>query len=364
MYRTVDSSAYAVQRAPHVTSLVMKGFSASVTSLSHFASATTIIPARASSPCRTCVAPICPTDPTDGPFDHGASASSRLWMTTTASASSAARHALPKAASYSRRHAGYSDWYASLRSMYARCSTTALACSRAATPRTCHQRCRGSCGCWATCSGRSAVSMSSGIRFPPMRSTSCGTVSGRSLTSPMPKYPTVRPRKTTALYEEEGLRQIPQQELREVLLECFDAKHRLAEVLLHALAHAQHIMTGQPAGWRSMINEEPKMALRLLVYPPGPLSANPVVTTASHTDGTWITLLTVDSTGGLQVMQKEGWLDVKPGGILASTGNVLGHASRRFFPAVCHRVVRVSDTLTRFSMPFFWDKAGSSTGGC
>ena len=77
-----------------------------------------------------------------------------------------------------------------------------------------------------------------------------------------------------------------------------------------------------------------------------------------------VTLLTVDSTGGLQVGRQDGWMDVEPGGILASTGNVLAKASKNFFPAVCHRVVRVNDTATRFSMPFFWDQVGSKTGGC
>ena len=156
---------------------------------------------------------------------------------------------------------------------------------------------------------------------------------------------------------------------------CFEEKHRLAALLLHVLDHAQQMAQSpqdHPSpSWRSQIYPYSVLALRALAYHPGPLytaEGGDFVTTAPHTDATWVTLLTTDQVGGLQVRRTPNspWLDVPPiaGAILANTGNLLAAHSGGFYPAVCHRVVRVSERATRFSMPFFWDQEGSATGGC
>jgi hypothetical protein len=65
------------------------------------------------------------------------------------------------------------------------------------------------------------------------------------------------------------------------------------------------------------------------------------------------------------------WVDAEPvpGGIVVNTGNMLASESSAdgaepFYRAVCHRVVRVDDRATRFSMPFFWSREGHRTGEC
>ena len=51
-----------------------------------------------------------------------------------------------------------------------------------------------------------------------------------------------------------------------------------------------------------------------------------------------------------------------PGALLVNTGNVMRKASREFFDAVCHWVVRTerTESKTRVSMPFFYDRKDDS----
>jgi isopenicillin N synthase-like dioxygenase len=94
-----------------------------------------------------------------------------------------------------------------------------------------------------------------------------------------------------------------EEDVRTALMACFEGKRRLGEVLLHSLALAQQLVEGQGPAWRRLIYDRRFLALRLLVYPPGPPHPGPQphVTTRPHTDGAWLTLLTTDAVGGLQV---------------------------------------------------------------
>lgn len=166
----------------------------------------------------------------------------------------------------------------------------------------------------------------------------------------------------------------------------FAATETVADTLLHALAHGQEIVTGSPAPWRSKwADKDHYIGFRCLVYHPGPLrkaNDHPVVTTARHTDATWVTVLRNDSVGGLAVKPPAfgEWLNIHPveGALLVNTGNVMATATagllaagtKPLFGAVCHYVERVSSTATRVSMPFFYDRNGGAsydgggTGGC
>ena len=136
---------------------------------------------------------------------------------------------------------------------------------------------------------------------------------------------------------------------------------------------------GQCGSWRDNYRY---MGLRFLSYHPGPQTdarGETIYTTSCHTDATWLTLLMNDDAGGLHIRTKAG-VDVAvrsatAGALLVNTGNVMKKASKGFFHAVCHWVVRTerTESMTRVSMPFFYDRSddhketgfwNGGTGGC
>lgn len=179
---------------------------------------------------------------------------------------------------------------------------------------------------------------------------------------------------------------LPQVVWEKLVVSAFDDDSALCEMLLHALALAQQLAYPDepPPRWRGAWSDgNARRALRALVYHPGPLldtAGQELVTTARHTDATWLTLLREDDVGGLFVNPPGlgNWVAARPpvtGAVLVNSGNVLATATRRadgasVFGSVCHMVKRVSDTATRVSMPFFYDRIagasfyGGGTGGC
>jgi len=167
---------------------------------------------------------------------------------------------------------------------------------------------------------------------------------------------------------------------RNLVNPAFCATEGLACMLLHAMAFGQQLCTGQMTEWRNAW-ADPKyqsIGYRVLGYHPGPAfkeNKERVVTTARHTDATWVTILANDGVGGLMVRPPSlgKWIAVQPpfqGALLVNTGNVMAKASDNFYGAVCHYVQREEGARTRVSMPFFYDRAkgdkyhGGGTGGC
>jgi len=148
----------------------------------------------------------------------------------------------------------------------------------------------------------------------------------------------------------------------------------LSELLLHLLSLGQQLFQGKSPPWRSQFQVDKLLNTTCLIYHPGPTEEKEkeekiYKTTVEHTDATWITLLIQDQQGGLQLRNQKGnWINANPveNGIIVNTGNVLSQESGGFFKAVCHRVIRTqqSASQTRFSIPFFYNKIGSQTGGC
>jgi hypothetical protein len=175
----------------------------------------------------------------------------------------------------------------------------------------------------------------------------------------------------------------------------FAAAEELSNGLLHAIAAAQ-VFAGRAAStpnpqlvataaryrgtWR---DEYAYIGLRVLAYHPGPTrleGGRRVLTTGRHTDATWLTLLWNDEIAGLEIGTPQlGDIQLTPpaqGALLVNTGNVMAKASESFFNSVCHWVKRTAatETETRVSMPFFYDRRNDpkpgpgfwagGTGGC
>lgn len=127
----------------------------------------------------------------------------------------------------------------------------------------------------------------------------------------------------------------------------------VADVVLRALADALGIDQGFFA--ERMI--DPQCRLRLLHYPPAPLSADGTrpVTTTPHTDYGAITLLATDGVGGLEVEPVGGdWtpVDAPAGSLVVNLGDMIARWTDHTYVSTPHRVVGTPDTH-RYSIPFF-----------
>lgn len=98
--------------------------------------------------------------------------------------------------------------------------------------------------------------------------------------------------------------------------------------------------------------------LRYLHYPAiDPPSPQQGLCCTPHTDSGILTLLHQDSTGGLEILNRDGrWTAAPyvPGSIVVNIGDLMAKVSGGRFRATCHRV-RSSPGQDRYSVPFFFE---------
>jgi len=102
--------------------------------------------------------------------------------------------------------------------------------------------------------------------------------------------------------------------------------------------------------------EKPTLFLRLLHYPEQPDDAD-LFGSAPHTDYGFITMLTQDAVGGLEVRNRHGdWIPAPPikGTLVMNVGDILERWSNGRFASTPHRV-RNLKPRDRYSIPFFFD---------
>lgn len=125
--------------------------------------------------------------------------------------------------------------------------------------------------------------------------------------------------------------------------------------LLPAIATA----LGQDPAFFAPHFTSPNTALRLIHYPPTPKDRPDDLFGANqHTDYGFITILSQDAIGGLEVLNADrSWLPVVsiPGTFVINIGDMLARWTNDRFQSTPHRVVNASTERDRYSIAYFFD---------
>ncbi|PWY83362.1 oxidoreductase [Aspergillus heteromorphus CBS 117.55] len=150
--------------------------------------------------------------------------------------------------------------------------------------------------------------------------------------------------------------EVPDPALFRATVDCYyDAALELAVDIMAVIAE----MVGLDQQTLERLCHRPIATLRLLHYPPQPPDAPELERgIGAHSDFGAITILLQDSTGGLQVWDRESseWADVQPipGAVVVNTGNLMMRWSNDRYISNLHRVINRSGH-ERYSVPFFFD---------
>ncbi|KAJ6431569.1 hypothetical protein OIU84_018952 [Salix udensis] len=137
--------------------------------------------------------------------------------------------------------------------------------------------------------------------------------------------------------------------LREVMVEFSAAMSKLARVLAGVLAGN----LGHPRGVFENICQENNCFLRLNRYPACPVSPE-ISGLVPHTDSDFLTILSQDEVGGLQLMKDSKWVAVNPNqdALIVNIGDLFQAWSNDVYRSVEHKVV-AHGKLERFSIAYF-----------
>jgi isopenicillin N synthase-like dioxygenase len=150
-------------------------------------------------------------------------------------------------------------------------------------------------------------------------------------------------------------------ELRDVALAYMERMTALGRMMAGGLAEA----LGLPRDWFLPFFDKPTLFLRLLHYPRQPDEAG-LYGSAPHTDYGFITILTQDEVGGLEVRNRhDQWIPAPPirGAYVMNVGDILQRWSNGRFASTPHRV-RNLKPLDRYSTPFFFDPSMDAIVEC
>lgn len=143
-------------------------------------------------------------------------------------------------------------------------------------------------------------------------------------------------------------------EFKTVYLELFRQIETCAMTLLEACA----LYLGESKNRFTSIAENGNSILRIIHYPPIPAHRDPSsIRAGAHEDINLITLLCEATTGGLELLQRDGtWRPIHAlkGQIVCDTGDMIQNLTNGVLKSTTHRVVNPDNSRERrFSMPFF-----------
>ncbi len=140
--------------------------------------------------------------------------------------------------------------------------------------------------------------------------------------------------------------------LRSAVLDHITVVTEVGQLVLEGIALA----LGLDRGWfRQHLTADPLVLFRIFHYPPTD-RATASWGVAEHTDYGLITLLRQDEVGGLEVLGRDGWLDVAPtpDAFVVNLGDMLERMTLGRYRSTAHRVRATADR-SRLSFPLFLD---------
>ena len=143
-------------------------------------------------------------------------------------------------------------------------------------------------------------------------------------------------------------------EFKTIFLELY----RQLEVCAMSLLEGCALYLGESKNLFSGAAENGNSVLRMIHYPPIPTDRNPAsIRAGAHEDINLITLLCEATTGGLELLERNGsWRPVHAlkGQIVCDTGDMIQNLTNGVLRSTTHRVVNPDNSRERrFSMPFF-----------
>lgn len=134
--------------------------------------------------------------------------------------------------------------------------------------------------------------------------------------------------------------------------------HSAMSALAHKLVSAIALGLGLPADYFEAMQRNPITVQRLLHYPPqGDNASQEEIGIGAHTDYGFLTILSQDSVGGLQVRNRDGeWVSAPPieDTFIINIGDLVQTLTNDRYSSTLHRVVNTTDK-ERYSIPFFMD---------
>lgn len=139
---------------------------------------------------------------------------------------------------------------------------------------------------------------------------------------------------------------------------CCEEYHSAMMTLARKLVEGIALSLDLPADYFAKRQRKPITIQRLLHYPPqiGPVSQEEIGIGA-HTDYGFLTILSQDDIGGLQVQNRQGeWVSAPPvpGTFIVNIGDLVQTFSNDRYQSTTHRVINTRG-VQRYSIPFFLD---------
>ncbi|XGV97720.1 MAG: isopenicillin N synthase family dioxygenase [Leptolyngbya sp. BL-A-14] len=142
-------------------------------------------------------------------------------------------------------------------------------------------------------------------------------------------------------------------QFRETVLDYMAAMTQLGHKLMAGIA----LSLGLDASYfRDRYTADPLILFRIFNYPPETKAEPSYWGVGEHTDYGLLTILKQDTSGGLQVKSKSGWIEAPPidNAFVCNIGDMLDRLTGGFYRSTPHRVKNVSGR-DRLSFPFFFD---------